>query len=496
MDSIFKFLIICFLSITTFSHAQNSSNWVKGNVLKYTKSLKKSKGFRNVLVSNGDTIVKTNRKGIFKIPITAGQVIFPILPSGYNYTNPKKWWFNVPDSLDRESNFEITFGLQRVKKKKKFKFLAIGDIQVGTKEELTQATASILQELLNRDDYEFSVYLGDLVNDSPELFAPLKQLIDDVPQQSWVVYGNHDRDFSDDHIKQPKQFREHFGSETYAYFYNNVLFISLNSITPKGKFGYTGSYQKKQLHFLSQLLETIDYEYPIVINQHIPLVWMKNRQEILNILDLFKNVLFLTGHSHTVFQNRIETPSGNTIHELTAGAVSGNWWTGQKDWQGIPVSLMSCGTPRGYFEIQFDNAEYKIKYKGVNLPYNQQFSVWLGDLDAEPLASLSKSNEFYINFYAGSNKSKVSVVAPNGETIVLKKEAIVDPHVNYIRRSQSKGNSPDKNSKKAPYLRKKSQHVWKGVMPTTLSNGYHKMEILIEDPQLATIRQSFWIYKE
>ncbi|MBO3096838.1 calcineurin-like phosphoesterase C-terminal domain-containing protein [Gelidibacter pelagius] len=495
MDFIFKFLIICFLSLTTFSQAQNSVNWAKGNVLKYTKSLKKSKGLNNVLVSNGDTIVETNRKGAFKIPIKAGQVIFPILPSGYKYTNPEKWWFNVPDSLEGESYIDITFGLQRVKKKKKFKFLAIGDIQVGTNEELTQATKSILQELLNRNDYDFSIYLGDLVNDSPELFVPLKQLIDHVPQQSWVVYGNHDRDFTGDKTKQPQKFREHFGSETYAYFYNKVLFISLNSITPEGKFGYSGRYQNSQLRFLSQLLKTIDYEYPIVINQHIPLMWMKNKQDVLNILDSFKNVLFLTGHSHTVFQNNIETPSGNTIHELTAGAVSGNWWTGQKDWQGIPVSLMSCGTPKGYFEIEFDKTEYKINYKGVDLPSNKQFSVWLGDMDAEPLASLSKNNEFYINVFAGSNSTQVSITLPNGEIISLKKDFVVDPHVNYIRRSQIEGDSPDKNSKKAPYLRRKSHHIWKGVLPDNIAAGYHKIEILIQDPHLSTIKQSFWIQK-
>ncbi|MBA6152388.1 calcineurin-like phosphoesterase C-terminal domain-containing protein [Gelidibacter maritimus] len=496
MDSIFKFLIICFLSLTTFSYAQNSAHWVSGNVVKYTKSLKKSRGLHNVMVSNGDTIVKTNRKGIFKIPIKPDQVIFPILPSGYKYVNPKKWWYKVPDSLDEASTFDITFGLQKVKKKKKFKFLAIGDIQVGTQVELAQATKSILQELLNRDDFDFSIYLGDLVNDSPELFQPLKRLIDDVPQQSWVVYGNHDRGFNGGQNQQPHQFREHFGSETQAYFYNDVLFISLNSITPKGKFGYTGIYQQKELRFLSHLLKTIDVKYPIVINQHIPLVWMKNKKEILDILDPFKNVLFLTGHSHTVFQNYIETSSGNIIHELTAGAVSGNWWTGQKDYEGIPLSLMSCGTPRGYFEIEFDKTDYKIKYKGVDLPESKQFNVWLGDRDDKPLASLSKNNTFFVNVFAGSNKTKVSITLPNGETLFLKKEYMVDPHVNYIKQSQREGNSPDKNSKKAPYLRKKSHHIWKGELPDTLSEGYHKMEIVIQDPQLATIRQSFWIHKE
>lgn len=492
----FKIFAFCFLCSTVLSKAQTVSYWAQGNIFTNSKSLKKSKGLKNILVSNGDTIVKTNKSGEFKIPIKHGQVIFPILPSGYKYANTKRWWFNVPDNLDENSDIEINFSLAKIKEHKKFKFLAIGDIQVGNVDELSQATHSVLQELINRDDYDFSIYLGDLVNDSPELFSPLKTLIDDIGQQSWMVYGNHDRNFKVSKNHQSDLYKDHFGSETYAFFRNKVLFISLNSITPKGKYGYEGNYQRSELKFLSQLLATVDVDQPLVINQHIPLGWMKNKQEIIELLNPFKNVLFLTAHSHTVFQNEIKMPSANIIYELNVGAVSGNWWTGQKDWEGISTALMSCGTPKGYFEIQFDKDDYKINYKGINLPKNKQFSVWLGDYDAQPLASLVENNTFYINVFAGSNNTKVSLTLPNNEVILLKKEFMVDPHVNYIKRSQKEESAPDRNSKKAPYLNKKSHHIWKGVLPETMQKGSNKVEISIQDPRFSTIKQSFWVQKQ
>lgn len=490
MRTTFKIFFFYCLSICFFSNAQTTDTWANGQVFTEKKALK------HIMVSNGDTIVKTDHKGLFKIPIKKGQVVFPILPSGYTYANSKKWWYNIPYNLEANYDFEINFELQKIKEKKAFKFLAIGDIQVGDDSELLQATQSVLKELLNRNDYDFSIYLGDLVNDAPELFIPLKKLVDDVAQPSWVVYGNHDRNFKTDKANQPNLFRENFGSETYAFFRNKVLFVSLNSITPEGKYGYKGIYQKNQLTFLAQLLTTVKPNQPIVISQHIPFVGMKNKEELIKILNPFKNILFLSGHTHTVFQNEIKMPSGNTIHELTAGAVCGNWWTGQKDWQGIPLSLMSCGTPKGYFEIDFNKEDYKIKYKGIDLPSSKQFSVWLGDYNAKPLSTLSENNEFYVNVFSGSEHSKVSVKLPNNEVISLNKDRVVDPFVNYIKRSQKEEKSPDKNSKKSAYLRTKSRHIWKGVFPDSLEKGYTKVEITIEDPKFLTIKESFWVFKK
>lgn len=96
----------------------------------------------------------------------------------------------------QDSRKEYNFILQKEKTSTSFKVLAIGDIQIGSSEELLYAANSILKEVNNRDDYDLTIYLGDLVNDTPELFSSLKTMIENTEKMYRVVYGNHDRNFS------------------------------------------------------------------------------------------------------------------------------------------------------------------------------------------------------------------------------------------------------------------------------------------------------------
>ncbi|MBR9855611.1 MAG: phosphoesterase [Algicola sp.] len=452
------------------------------------------KGIRNIWVSNGDTFVQTDKSGAYSILVRSGQTIFPIIPSKYHYTDQNKWWYTFLDNADSETSFN--FGLVKQQTKDQFKLLAVGDIQVGDTTETLQAGNSVLRELVNRDDYDLSIYLGDLVNDVPSLFHPLKAMMRGNNIPMWAVYGNHDRDFSAGMEEQPSAYNQHFGPDTYAFFKNDVLFIALNSIYPVGKFGYKGIYSQQQLGFLKNLLAEVKNDQPIVIAQHIPFVGMENKNEVIQLLDSFKKVLFLSGHTHTVFQNNITTPSGNIIHELTAGAVSGHWWTGQQNWEGIPLSLMHCGTPRGYFEVNFKKGDYTINYKGVGLPKTKQSSVWLGDYNGEPTSFLSKDNSIYINVFVGSDSTSVSVDMNGFTDIKLEKVKEIDPYVAYIKRSQKEGNAPDGLSKKSPYLRKKSDHLWKAQLPIGLKPGIHRLRIKVKDPKIEQFEEIIWFWKK
>lgn len=41
------------------------------------------RGLKKIWVSNGDTIVQTNKKGEYLIRVKKGQILFPIIPSKY-----------------------------------------------------------------------------------------------------------------------------------------------------------------------------------------------------------------------------------------------------------------------------------------------------------------------------------------------------------------------------------------------------------------------------
>ena len=70
----------------------------------------------------------------------------------------------------------------------------VGDPQVDDSLELEFARKSIYRELMQRKDIDLAVFLGDLVNDKPELLLPTRAILDSLPFRWVCVPGNHDRD--------------------------------------------------------------------------------------------------------------------------------------------------------------------------------------------------------------------------------------------------------------------------------------------------------------
>lgn len=443
---------------------------------------------RNVRVSNGKTLTSSNRKGNYTIEAEPGDKVFPILSQGYSFNKGKTWWFSV-SSQTQDFSKRIKgadFGLITSPLKANFKALIIGDIQVGDHEELWYADQSILSELRQRDDYDFSIFLGDLVNDEPQLFKPLSQRIKNLQKPTWSVYGNHDKNSIHSHKFQHKDYSEFFGPTTYAFYKEKVLFVVLNTIEPVGKYGYNGKYGANDLQFLSELLKETGENQLLVISQHIPLGMLDNKSELLEIVKKQERVLLLSGHTHTVFQNFRNRGEGQQFHELTAGAVSGHWWTGEKDWQGVPLALMQCGTPRGYFEVDFsqnkDGIDYQIKFKGVGLTKEKQASIWLGDPGLEVKNVITpKDSQFFVNVFAGSEKTQVQYRINDGDWKIMERERIIDPFIRRIKELQDEKKYPDSISRRSPYLSRSSSHIWKSTIPTDLQEGYHKLEIRAND---------------
>jgi hypothetical protein len=279
------------------------------------------------------------------------------------------------------------------------------------------------------------------------------------------------------------------------------LFVVLNTIEPVGKYGYNGNYGANDLQFLSELLKETGENQLLVISQHIPLGMLDNKSELLEIMKNQERVLLLSGHTHTVFQNFRNGSEGQQIHELTAGAVSGHWWTGEKDWQGVPLALMQCGTPRGYFEIDFsedkEGTDYQIKYKGVGLAKEKQISIWLGAPGIEVQNVLTpEDSSFLVNVFAGSEKTEVQYRINEDEWQPMERERIIDPFISRIKKLQEEKKYPNLVSRRSPYLSRSSSHVWKSAIPTNLKEGYHKLEVWVRDIYGLDHRESLWFLFE
>lgn len=499
-----KLFLVLFTCLPLSTIAQNSKNFLQGVVFldKNENGIwdDSEKTVANFPVSNGVEIVKTDRKGRYRISVNSKRIFFPILLNGYSFVKGKPWWYtfqDVDNSFDVQEwdVKQINFGLKKIPVKKKFKVLAIGDIQVDSEQELSFAGRTVLTELMARKDYDFSLFLGDLVNDQPSLFSPLDKMISQLPQPAWFIYGNHDKNPQKPKLSRSQDFIQQFGPRTYAFFKNNILFISLNSIAPSGKYGYKGVYSPSDLLFVENLLIKVKGKKMVVVSQHIPMLMMENKEKLFEILKNQKKVLVLAGHIHTNFQSFYKTEHGTSIHQLTAGAVAGTWWRGERNWEGNPLAMMQDGSPRGYFEIDFANNTYSFKYKAVGLDSRKQMSIWFGENNEIIDQSVDDENrQVLVNVFAGSQKTKVGMSIDGGENIVMSKIKILDPFVNRIKKLQRVHRYPNKTSQRAPYISMSSSHIWEANVPQSVPKGLHKLEIVAKDDYGLNTKETVWFW--
>lgn len=489
----YKFLLLLFFvhSFTLFSQEISISGRVVVKNKKHNGKVKK-KGISTIYLSDGEQIFKTNKSGQFKAKINANSPFFIILPSGYKMTD-KAWYISKPKDGDK-----INFELEKAHIANKFQFLAVGDVQVGSPEEMNMADFSFFREVANTKNYDFALYLGDLVNDTPELFNPLLKAIKSTNKPYRAVYGNHDWKHGAAHEEQDKPYEAKFGPKNYAFQHGDVLFITLNSIFPVGKYGYKGIYKPETLHFVKNVINQVAQKNQLlVINQHIPLRWMENKDQLLDLLNIDNEVLILSGHTHSISRNFYKRNGRSDIQELVCGAVSGNWWTGQKNWEGLPLALMKGGAPRGYFTITINHTDYKIKYKGIGLDKHKQMSAWFGALPQESVPNTldTDNQQFLLNFYAGSAKTSIEVYDANQSFLGrMEQIKIQDPYIQRIKKLQKEHLYPNKLSKKSPYLGVPSAHIWKMDLSKIEKFNFNTLKIKVHDPYLEDFEYTlnFW----
>ena len=431
----------------------------------------------DIPVSNGDTIVYTDNKGSFFLPITQNGDFFPILPKEYSLIKGGVQNFSTSDYY-KTSSGKIRIPLVSREPESEFRIAAIGDIQVDNIKEFGYAWESLFKELNERRDIDFNIILGDLVNDKPTLMPVMKWAIDSLPAESWVVIGNHD-------IDKEKSFEKHFGATNYAFERGSVCFVVLNNFD-HDKSHYTTS----QLSFVKNIVDGVLKGKTMVISQHIPLKNVKNRDKLLEIIPEDINLLFLTAHSHVVER----TIWSDNILEIGCGAPCGSWWRGNIGSDGIPVATMQCGSPRNYFVVNFaSDGSYSADFKAIGKDESHQFNIWSpsgtapyelvifdpllfpngvaydcsggkesADIEEAPLGfdELSEKS-IIVNFFGGGENSIVLIRRQGEKFEILQKDNIIDISVSEIRQENIKNGYKARDSRKIPLRKLPSKHIWR-----------------------------------
>jgi 3',5'-cyclic AMP phosphodiesterase CpdA len=308
-----------------------------------------------------------------------------------------------------------------------------------------------------------------------EILPEVGKMIDALPMSSYTMVGNHDRNVANpDHMND--RFNAVFGADNYAFNYGNVHFIVLNNVFATGKNSYEGRLTDEQLTFLKNDLSYIPKDALVVLSQHIPMAFTRNRTEVLQLLVDYKNVLILSGHTHQVdryfFKNK-------AIQELGAGATCGNWWRGEKDAKGVPDARMLCGSPRGYFVINIKNNSYSFQFKAVDQDAKKQMHIAV------------RAGVLLANVFGAADSTSVMVQINDGEWGQMRKSKSIDPFVSDIIEKNNQKIYPTLGSTANPLRKRASGHLWEFPLQNVNGDSIKVIRIKAEDNYGFSVQNEF-----
>lgn len=471
------------------------------------------KGIPDVLVSNGETVVKTNAVGQYQLEVDNDTILFVIQPSGWQVPSneqnlPQYYYIHKPEGSPKNLKYKgvdptgplpasINFPLNKIKDNDKFSFFAFGDPQPYSTEDVDYFHRDIVEQAKHEKTPVAGVYLGDIVGDDLDLFENMNASTAQMGRPWWHVYGNHDMNFDvTDPEHADETFERFYGPATFAFEIGNVLFIGLDNVIYPNHitdYEYIGGFTDKQLTFIENLLSKTPSDRLVVTMTHIPFYNTGTPDTIVDehrdrFFALFKNHKYtfsISAHTHTqnhVFFDQKEYkhwPHKDTPHHhYNVGASCGSWWTGVKDKRGIPEATMSDGTPNGYAILHFDDNQYSYTYRVANGPKEKVMNVYA------PVTAPQQGPWGYamlsVNFYNGTEDTKVEYRVNKGEWKKLSKVDMTDPEYTYKRLSRDKLQTGQPTSEPLPYPTI-SSHIWTTHLPTTLEIGEYEVDVRVTD---------------
>lgn len=377
------------------------------------------RGIAGVEVSNGREIVTTDRQGRYEISVRDGETVFLTQPAGYQVPvdedNVAQFFYThmpagspelryggidptgpLPDAVD----FPLTRTTDTLSRDQRC--LIGGDIQTYTQEEVDYALRGAFADLTQRTDFTGcgALFIGDIVGDDLDLYDQTRELTSLLNGPARFLPGNHDLDLDADYDHRFDTYRSQFGPDYYSYDAGDVHVISLNTVQHSQGAPYNGTYNggidDEQLAWLRQDIANTPEDKLIVLATHIPLLnWhdqgsdrhqVDQVQAIHDIIGDRPAVAF-GGHSHTleVMREGDSMEGWKSLYgvdelpfdHITAGAISGDWYTGRVTEAGYPTALQRDGAVPGVFTLEAHGNRYEDSFIGTGRAASEQMSLGL-----------------------------------------------------------------------------------------------------------------------
>ncbi|WP_163323559.1 metallophosphoesterase family protein [Draconibacterium mangrovi] len=259
-----------------------------------------------------------------------------------------------------------------------FSFVFMTDIHITPERNATEGFSQAI-DTINSLNPDFVLTGGDNIMDalgqtyevSDSLYKLYENTVAKVKAPVYNTMGNHEvfglyenSGVSPSHEEYGKQlYQNRLAKRYYSFDYKNWHFVVLDGIGFTNDRHYYGHVDEEQLEWLKNDLKTAG-DKPIAVSIHIPLLSIgsqimqdptegmsegsivTNANQVREILEQHNTKLVLQGHLH--FLEDIEY---NGIHYITGGAVSSQWWQGQR-----------FGMEEGFLKIDVKGENFSWEY--------------------------------------------------------------------------------------------------------------------------------------
>ncbi len=522
-------------------------------------------GLSGVMVTNGRDVVLTDSEGRYELPAFDNMTVSITQPSGYQvpmdeHNIPQFHYNHLPEGspelryggieptgpLPSAVNFPLVESEQTANAAQSC--IIAGDLQTYDRQEIEYARAGAIADLAERHDYAScgTLFVGDVVGDDLSLYPDIKDLVGETNGPVRFLPGNHDLDFDAPNSEHSfDTYRAQLAPEYYSYDIGDVHFIALNSVEypctaaadspegieehcadPEGDPSYNGRLDEDQLAWLEHDLANVDHDKLVVVASHISLLNYADASSPQHQVDQVKRVhellegrsaVAVSGHSHSI--ENLKTGDdvegwrdlfgvqGLPFPHITAGAISGDWYSGAIGEEGYPTAIGRDGGRPGVVTLDIEGNEFQERYTvtgesddvqtqlGINSPTYREWveerQEWNGNPVGEapeleePLvvdrADLAYGSWLTTNFFFGSTGSTVEVSIDGGPAEEATRTQQMEGEAVNVGVEYSDPYAVSQQLVHGGSLANRMMHLWRFDLPRNLHTGEHTAEVTATD---------------
>jgi 3',5'-cyclic AMP phosphodiesterase CpdA len=501
------------------------------------------RGLGGVTVSNGREVTTTDSQGNYELPAFENMTVFVTQPRGYQVpvdaNNVAQFFYHHLPEGSPELRYggieptgplpdQVNFPLAKsaLTQSSEQHCLIGGDVQAYNQTQVDYAARGAFADLAKRNDYAGcgALFIGDVVGDDLSLYPEIRELTGMLNGPARFLPGNHDMDFD---AATPEHafdtFRANLGPTYYSYNAGKAHVVALNTVQyPTASGGYNGAVDAEQLEWLRNDIAQVPENRLIVLASHIPLLDFADQgmaqhqvdqvKEIYEILEGHK-VVAVGGHTHSIENLRkgdsmagwseLFGVEGLPFTHITAGAISGDWYSGRMLPEGYPKAVQRDGGLPGVLTLDIMNTDFKERFTvrgsdssrqmalGLNTP---RYRAWYEqNIDNQgsapeftnPLSvtqdALASDTWLTTNFWMGSTGSTVEVKLDGGQTVEAVRTQKMEGEGQLIGAEWSDPTAVQEQLVHGGSLADRMMHLWRLELPDDLAVGEHTAKVTATD---------------